>query len=229
MGSPDNRRRHPRFDVDHVYGRLRSDPRAMVLNLSADGLAIETGAWLEVGKPYEVRVQSGDDSMEINGTVVWCRLVGFRDGNPRYQAGLHFGNALSRSGRRVVHFAEEAGAAGGSRRVFGRWELPDESTADLRADARFRVRRLSQAGMLIHTDSPPAVDSRIAFDLDLGDGELHGSAVVRNVVESEAGPAGGWLVGAQFVDLSRADQLRLKTFLERFAEPPAAGAREAKR
>ncbi|HVS13561.1 MAG TPA: PilZ domain-containing protein [Thermoanaerobaculia bacterium] len=229
MSTSDNRRRHPRFDVDNVYGRLRSDPQAEVLNLSADGLAIETGAWLEVGKAYEVKVQSGDDAMEINGKVVWCRLVGFRDGAPRYQAGLHFGQALSRSGRRVVHFAEGAGAAGESRRLFGRWEMNDDSIAQLRSDARFRVRRLSQSGMLIHTDSPPAPDSRIAFDLDLGDGELRGSAIVRNVIESESGPAGGWMVGAQFVDLSPSDTRRLKTFLDRFAEPPPAEVGEAAR
>jgi hypothetical protein len=196
----------------------------MVLNLSADGLAIETGAWLEVGKSYEVKVQSGPDAMEIKGQVVWCRLVGFREGTPRYQAGLHFGTALNQSGRRVVHFAEGAGATAGSRRLFGRWEMTDDSTAELRADVRFRVRRLSQSGMLIHTTTPPALDSRIVFELALGDGELHGAALVRNVIESEDGPEGGWMVGAQFVDLDRRDALRLKSFLEAVAQAPAAGA-----
>ncbi|HVS62227.1 MAG TPA: PilZ domain-containing protein [Thermoanaerobaculia bacterium] len=223
MSRPDNRRRHPRFDVDGVYGRMRSDPNAAVLNLSADGLAIETGSWLEVGRSYGVKVYSGEDAMEIDGRVVWCRLIAFRDGHPRYQAGLHFGNALSQSGHRVVHFAEGAGAAG-ARRLFGRWEMPDRSsTAELRGDSRFQVRRLSRSGMLIHTESPPGLGSRLVFELDFGDadGEFHAAALVRNVIESESGSAGGFLIGVQFVELDRQQVQRLEAFLERCASQGA--------
>jgi hypothetical protein len=224
MTSPDNRRRHPRFDVDNVYGRLRSDPNAVVLNLSADGLAIETGSWLEVGRSYGVKIRSGDDAIEIDGRVVWCRLVAFRDGSPRYQAGLHFGNALSQTGHRVVHFAEGAGASAPSRRLFGRWELGDKSRAELRGDTRFQVRRLSRSGMLLHAETPPGLGSRLAFELDFGDGEeFHGAALVRNVVESERGLAGGFLVGAQFVELDRGQVQRLEAFLERCATSQKAG------
>jgi hypothetical protein len=222
MSRPDdNRRRHPRFDVDNVHGRLRSDPNAVVLNMSADGLAIETGSWLEVGRTYGVRVQSGDDAMEIDGRVVWCRLAAFRDGRPRYQAGLYFGNALSQAGHRVVSFAEGHGVSGGTR-LFGRWEPSDRSTAELRSESRFQVRRLSRSGMLIHTETPPALGSRLSFELDFGEekggeGDYSAAALVRNVVESESGPAGGFLVGVQFVDLDRHHVQRLEAFLDRCA------------
>ena len=46
-----------------------------LLNLSTSGLAIETNVGLRLGVPYPFRLRDGEQLLNIEAEVRWCRLV----------------------------------------------------------------------------------------------------------------------------------------------------------
>ena len=223
MSRDSEERRHPRYDVQGIGGKLRYDMNARVLNLSVDGMALETSSWLHVGKDYHLKVGSGDDYLGLEGRVVWCHLVGSRSragngggaGGPVYQAGVHFGEALSEQARRLLSFVRRAGVVGVASRVFGRFKVRQEESVDVAFEHDFELRRISRSGMLLEADLLPEVGSRFTLELDTPAGAFSPTVVVRSL-EQSFGPGGEPTtgIGVEFHQLGDDDRALLEQLID---------------
>ena len=218
-------RHHPRYELQGIGGTLRFDMNARVLNLSLDGMALETSAWLHVGKSYRLRVGAGDDAVDLDGTVAWCHLVGSsgRGGGPVYQAGVHFGETLSEKAQRLLSVIRRAGVVGVATRVFGRFKVRREEAVDVAFEHRFEVRRLSLAGLLIEADLLPEVGARFVLEVDTPFGPLSPTVVVRSL---EPGRTTGGQptshIGVAFDPLAADDRRVLEQVIEQQLDAGAA-------
>jgi hypothetical protein len=211
MSDGEDKRRHPRYEVRGLAGNLRYDMNARVLNLSVDGMALETTSWLHVGKDYQLKIGSGDDCLDIVGRVVWCHLVGNRtrdaETRPIYQAGVQFGEALSEQARRILSFVRRAGVVGVASRVFGRFRVRQEEAVDVAFEHAFEVRRVSLSGLLLEADLLPEVGSRFALEIPTPAGTLTPSVTVKSLEQSAtSGGAPVTRIGVEFVNLSDDDR-----------------------
>ena len=222
-------RRHPRYELQGIGGMLRYDMNARVLNLSLDGMALETSAWLHVGKSYRLKIGSGEEALELDGTVVWCHLVGRStgkgNGGPVYQAGVHFGETLSEQALRLLAFVRRAGVIGVSSRIFGRFKVRREEAVDVAFEHRFEVRRVSLSGLLIEADLLPEVGSRFVLEVETRFGTLTSTAEVKSL-EQGLSPNGEPTsrIGVGFENLSPEDRTILDKLIEDQFEAGEASA-----
>lgn len=168
------RRSHPRLPVEGVSGGFLFSTHGRVLNLSLDGMALETSDYLQVGRVYGLKLMQDDEELALRGRVVWCRMVGTKrleDGEtaPLYSAGLQFENLISGAAREVHRFLGSNAVIAVEKRLFGRFRLHDDRTADLGHEASFHVQTLSLTGMEI--DSDTFVDPETVVDLELRVGD----------------------------------------------------------
>lgn len=225
----EEKRQHPRYEVEGLDGRLRYNTDARVLNLSVDGMALETPAWLHVGKEYRLKLGSGEELLDLEGTVVWCHLVGNRtrrDGStgPLYQAGVRFGETLSDQARRILNFVRRAGVVGVASRVFGRFKVRREEAVDVAFEHPFEIVRISLSGMLLEADLLPDVGAHFSLEVETPAGVLNPVVVVR-YVEPALNPAGEptQSIGVEFHRLTDEDRKLLKRLIDdqiAASEPP---------
>lgn len=222
MSYPQERRRHSRYEVHDLTGHLRGDDRAQVLDLSVNGLAIETDAWLKVGETYILRVQAGAESLDVAGKVSWCRLVAMAPNHtgerrPRYRAGIEFGNALSDKGRRILEFAQHSGLVARPDRIFARF-VPSRQALDVAVDHPCEIRRASAGGLLLRCARRAELGERLVLRVETAAGKLSTTVEVRDVKMHE--PDGqstvpSYDLGVAFVELT----LDQRALLDRLLEP----------
>lgn len=220
MSTAPEKRRHVRYEVEGVAGTLRYDMNARVLNMSLDGMALETTAWLHVGRDYRLKVGSGDHVLDMEGRVVWCHLVGNRSvaegrSGTVYQAGVQFGEALSEQARRILNFVRRAGVVGVTNRIFGRFKVRREESVDVTFEHPFEVRRLSLSGMLIEADILPEVGSRFTLEIDTRLGRLSPVVIVRSLepgTSAKGEPTNR--IGVEFHRLSDDDRATLTELID---------------
>lgn len=222
MTHPQERRRHDRFEVHDLTGHLRGDDRARVLDLSVNGLAIETDAWLKVGETYTIRVQAGEDQLDVTGKVSWCRLVAMApresgERRPRYRAGIEFGDALSDKARRILEFAQNSGLVAAPDRIFARF-VPSRQTLDVAVEHPCEILRASAGGLLLRSTRRAEIGERLVLRFATSGPPLATHVEVRDVQAREvedpaADPA--YDLGVAFIELS----LEQRKMLDRLLEP----------
>ena len=218
--SPQDTRRHTRYDVDGVEGTLAVSTEARILNMSLTGLAVETTSLLRLGGRYVLRLPHRESELRLDATVEWCHLVGTRrddhgDSVPVYQSGLDFRESLDDRARQILVFLQEHIVMDVNRRLAGRFRAKRAIAAAISARYPFEVRRLSFSGMLIDTPYAPEVGDQIEMEVDCPTGPFQAPGAVRFVQQGVAeriAAAGGaaasaptpdlpWLAGVEFGDL----------------------------
>lgn len=219
----DKQRAHRRFEVEDVRGSFLVSTDARVINLSIDGLALETGSPLKVGRDYSLKLGPADDSLPLLGRVVWCSLVRTEktaagEVTPIYRAGLHFEDVLAGRPNELVRFIRKHAVVSLEQRLFGRFKIDREKATNVGCQSEFRVRQLSLAGMLVEMDMAPQVDSRFDTEIRLDDlcFETHARIVRAAPVEAPGGePDGGlFLVGVEFLEMGSEAHAALEKFLD---------------
>lgn len=219
--SPEDKRHHRRYDVEGLglRGSLRLSMEATVLNLSLDGMALETHSWLSVGREYRFTVLRGEETLTLPGEVMWCNLVRTtRDSRgetlPVYRAGVEFHDVLSDNARQVKDFIHDNAVVHlESTRLFGRFQMPENRT-DVKVEEDFLVRRVSFSGMLIETDFVPELEDCFRVELASEEGPL--SLEVRVAyVQSPSDAEGRAEVGVEFLNLQDEDEALLARVIGR--------------
>jgi hypothetical protein len=167
-----------------VRGTFQFTTDARVLNMSLDGMSIETSNPLKVGRVYALKLEEDGTGLPLRGCVVWCSLVRTTrdekgDIRPVYRAGIHFEDLLTTRARDLRDFIRHNAVISLENRLFGRFRIEADASADLSFEADFLVRQLSSAGMLVETDVAPPVDSQCQIDIRLA--EVQFSTVSRIV------------------------------------------------
>lgn len=204
----EEKRRHRRYNVEGVRGSLRLSMDATILNLSVDGMALETNSWLSVGRKYSFKLRRDRrDGILLTGEVVWCNLVRTaRDERgetlPVYRAGIRFDDVLSETAREVRSFIEQNAVVRlDSTRLFGRFRIPEKG-ADVALEQDFEVRKISFSGMLIEADLIPDLESRFRVEIPSEPQPVSVAVRVAHVAELESSGGTRAEIGVEFLDLT---------------------------
>lgn len=111
------RRFRLRTPVTKVLRTLRAPLDVTILDLSTEGLGLETSSWLSVGRTYRVRLTGEKQEFSLSGTVAWCALSMTSRGAggekaPVYRAGLRFTHQLADHASQFEAFAKAVKATG---------------------------------------------------------------------------------------------------------------------
>jgi Tfp pilus assembly protein PilZ len=219
-GDGEERRGHPRLEVEGISGGFRFSTNAKVLNLSLAGMAIETSDYLQVGRSYSLKLSHGEEDLALRGRVVWCRLVGTAsveggESVALYSAGLQFENLLSDTARAVHHFLGSNAVIALEKRLFGRFRLHESETADLDHQAAFRVEKISLSGMQVESDSFVEPDTVLDLELNIGDERLtlSGRVVHGRRLEPSPGVESASRLGIEFVSMSEETEQEIRQLI----------------
>ncbi len=164
------KRRHTRHDVKDIRGSLLFTIDVSVVNMSVDGMAIESKKRLNVGRNYILKLSHDNKSLKLTGRVVWCNLSKALKGEddsvvPIYNAGIEFENVISDKARDIVGFMEENVIIKLENRMFGRFKVRPKKSVNLDSEFDFHVKKISLSGMLIETELLPDLES--IFDMEI--------------------------------------------------------------
>ena len=203
------RRKHPRLPVEGVSGGFRFSANARILNLSLDGVALETSDYLEIGRSYSLKLTHEEEELALRGRVVWCRMVRTEqteegDSVPVFNAGVHFEDLLSGTAREVHRLLGSNAAISLEKRLFGRFRLHEPETADVDLEASFRVAKISLSGMEIDCDIFVEPDSVLDLEMRFAGHNLTtcGRVVHGRRLEPQPGIESASRLGIEFVDMS---------------------------
>lgn len=213
------RRIFGRHEVEGVRGTFLFSTDAKVVNLSLDGLAVETSSYLQVGHEYSLRLEHASRPMHVRGRVAWCSLVRTSrdrrgDVAPVYRAGLHFEKILGEEATDLYRFIERSAVVRLEGRVYGRVRIQPPESANVQHETRFELRRISQSGMGIESDFAPAVDAMVHIEMRLNRKKFVGSGRLVHMQQLEEKETGvpRVLIGIEFIDLEE----RFRGVLEGF-------------
>ena len=217
----DERRTNARYQVDGIKGSFLFTTGARVLNLSLDGMSLETNSPLKIGREYSLRLDEGSHHMPLKGTVVWCTLVKTArdekgDVQPVFRAGVHFADIMSGKANELRSFFHKNAIISLENRLFGRFRIEAERPADLSLEAEFTVHQIGLSGMLVETDVAPPVDTQCHLFVEIGGVKFEATA---RIVHAERQDANGETVaapvflGIEFIELSDDSMLTLESFI----------------
>ncbi len=207
-------RRHKRYEVHDVRGSLLFRTQVKIRNISVSGLAIETTERLKLGRSYTIHLSNAQDSLDIAGTIRWCRLSRTQatvggEAVPLYEAGLAFDDVFTEKAQSLLRFLELHVVLPLHQRITGRFRVETLGPVDIESRYEFEVVKLSLSGMLVRTQLEPALGS--AFGMELGLRQEMVPLDGRVAYVQRAGGAKGEPmieIGVEFVDV-REDARRL--------------------
>lgn len=223
------RRRHRRYEIVGLDGRLVVPMEVQVVNLSLGGMALETNDYLHFGRRYGVNLDNGGRRVSLEASVAWCKLRGTEKNQlgevlPVYRAGLRF-QVLS--GERLHELWEtirDHAVVEVDESVFGRFSPEPPKVIELDSDYRFSVRKLSLSGMLIETDFVPELEARLPLRVALQKGPWKALARVASVPYLGRRSTGELTqIGLEFCDLTAEKRSALQAYIaSHLDEAPAA-------
>ena len=94
-------RRHKRVAVKGVRGYMSPSLNTKIINISAEGAAVETTKRLIINKEYNVKINHGGYALRVKGRIVWSLLTNIErkqsgDIIAVYKAGMKFQHPLFR-------------------------------------------------------------------------------------------------------------------------------------
>ena len=219
-----NKRRHARFLVEGVQGRMVFASQVEILNLSLGGVAIKADRRLNIGGDYTLKLELAGEAVDIKGVVVWSVMSGMHkageaDTVPEYSAGLRFKDVFTERVLKLMAFIDrhkvfEEHRVGGLR---FRIDAPGKALLD--TPEEYRVRLISRSGMLIETAARSGAGSRLS-DGDLAARlrahPLRGPRRLR--ARGRPDPPAHYEFGIEFLSLQPEDDDRLQAFIEALAK-----------
>ncbi len=96
------KRRHKRFKLDliGINGKLSPSDQVEIIDMSFGGVALKVDRRLNIGKEYLFKLGEKGNSIDVNGTVVRCKLSSIEeryngDRISIYTAGMRFQDGTS--------------------------------------------------------------------------------------------------------------------------------------
>lgn len=211
---PRERRLRPRHGLDGVHGNLLLSRTCRVLNLSDEGLAIETAVALAPGRTYAVHIEHRGRRISLSGTVAWCRLRGTSRNEkgetvPTYLAGVELQGDLTERAEDVLPLLLEHGSLHLERR------LPAHVTpAGTDATAPATVVEVSRTGLRMETPCFPEEGALLALRVELDDAVLPVTARVTGIRSLREREGQAWAeIRADYSEMSTDHRRRLDRLL----------------
>jgi len=214
--SETEQRRYPRYEVAGLGGHLVVPIHIRVINVSLGGMALETNSYLQFGRAYTLKLEGGEQSLSLTGTVAWCSLrktTKSPDGEflPVYRAGLRFEALSGERSRDLWDLIRSHALVEIEDSVLGRFRVDLPADAQMGSSYDFAVRKLSLSGLLIETDYEPDLNASFDLQIRLGPRRWRTRARVASIPRAGRKSAGVLTqVGLEFckLDPGRISQLR---------------------
>jgi hypothetical protein len=222
-----DRRRHVRFSVHDVRGKLVSSSSVSILNLSLGGVALKADKRLNIGSPYNLRLEVGGKSVVVQGVVVWCILSGIRpeegqEGVAEYSAGLRFTDVLSEKMEELLSFIDEYKVVPEQRLVGVRFAIEGRGKALIDYPESYRVKLLSLSGMLIESERGFDVETVHPMELMLPHlPPLRFTGRIATLFEVREPTPAHYEMGVEFLEMSDEARARLEGYVAGLARTRA--------
>jgi len=216
----DDHRRNKRYSVDGIRGNVLYTSDIDVLNISLDGVAVETTRRLELNREYTFKVRYKNNSMDLKGQVVWAVLISkerkdTRAFVPVYRAGIRFSNLSSEKACLLQEFIEENKVRMLEPRLDGvRFRIATSADVKVELPRRYEVRRVSLSGMLIETEYPLDLDSQHGIELFLNEEIMNFTGRVAYCETTATDKGSKYDIGVEFIEMSDSDRKALRGFLD---------------
>jgi c-di-GMP-binding flagellar brake protein YcgR len=212
------KRRSKRYEISNVRVSILSLYSIEVLNISIDGMAIETEKRLELNRVYTFKFHDGDKILNLRGKVVWALLISKEDEEgtikPVYKAGIRFLDTYTEKAAELTRFIEEKRLKTVERRLGGvRFRIAVQNNIKVNYPQEYKVKKLSLSGMLIETTVPYDVNSYHDVEMNI-DGNLFTArsrvAYCKKVIDDKLTR---FDMGLEFVEMSSENRKILKDFI----------------
>ena len=218
-----NKRRHPRFIVEGVQGRMVFASRVEIINISLGGVALTADRRLNIGVEYSLRLEKEGHGVDLRGVVVWSTLSGLRrqpagESAPEYSAGLRFSGLVSPELQSLLDFIDSNRVLEEQRLSGLRFVIESPDMAVLQTPESYTVRLISRSGMLIETEHTLEMDHVYPMEiLPPGADPIRCKGRVASFFEVLDASPRHYEVGIEFVDLGADDVRRLDGFIAELA------------
>lgn len=219
-----DRRRHKRYGIKGVRGNVRFLADLKLVNISADGAAIETKKRLDVNREYKFKIDYEGTPLDARGLVVWSQLVKgekTEDGDvvPIYRSGVKFVAVVDEKIIELMNFIEDNRARTPERRLGGvRCKIAAPQNMTVGYPYGYLVKKISFCGMEIETEHALDPDSRHEMELVLNDKVLTITGRIVTCVEVPSEKATKYDMGVEFLEMSAYDRKLLRHFIDTLEE-----------
>ena len=214
------KRRYPRYEVAGLGGHLVVPIQIQVINVGLGGMALETHSYLQFGRVYTLRLEGGERSLSLTGTVAWCALRKTTKSSagevlPVYRAGLKFEALSGDRSRELWELIRQHALVEIEDSVLGRFKVNLPADTRLGSSYDFAVRKLSLSGLLIETDFEPELDASFDLRIQLGQKRWGTRARVASIPRVGRRSEGELTqVGLEFCHLDPGSISQLSSFIE---------------
>lgn len=211
-------RRYKRYDVNNMSGQIMYLVDARVLNMSIDGMAVETHHMVNVDRKYQINLSNGVDTVELTGIVVWSKLVRTErlptgDVVPVFKAGIKFENLLTDKAKKLLEFIDKNRILKLEHRLHGRFRI-DSKTAKIGYPHDYQIKKISLSGMLIESDIMLDPGLELEFTLKINRSkQIKTRGRVVNIKKDDS--RNTYLMGIEFIKMSDKDKAILSDYLSR--------------
>lgn len=214
-----NRRRHPRFVVENLFGKMVFASQVEILNMSLSGVAVKVDRRLNIGTDYALKLELQDKTCQVKGTVVWSMLSDIRKAGSEdvsfYTAGIRFADSLTPSLAAILDFIQENKVVPEQRVTGMRFHIQAPGKAILDYPEGYRVKVISRSGMLIETEHDVDIEGVLPMEVNLPEGpSLSFEGRVVSSEESLEGDVRRFELGIEFLNMSLQDRTRLGKYID---------------
>lgn len=215
------RRRNARHTVVDLVGTFLFSTDAKVIDLSLDGMSLETNAYLQVGRSYSLKLDNKKIDFPLRGVVQWCslkRTAPDDKGNilAVYRAGIKFDNIFADKAKLLLEFLEENAVFTLEEQIRGRFKIPKGQSTGVSGTADISVTTISLSGMSIECPVPIPIDDTVELDLHLGESSLVVSGRIASSQEIQSDESETLHhIGVEFVGQTSKSRRTLESFLQK--------------
>jgi PilZ domain len=224
-----NKRRHKRYRLDsmEINGKMNMVNRVEIIDISLSGASLKVDKKLDLGKEYQIRLGDRDKKFDVKGLIVRSEVYGIEEKASGSKADVYAAGMMFNGGQMdklalflyAIDQKKKMNAVAAERRLKVRFQITTPGENVLSYPAQFKVRTISLSGMLVQTDIPLEIESRLHMGLSLRDDENQVNLIGR-VVTCQIKEKGGrtyYEIGAEFMDVTEKDKVVLKAFTDNLA------------
>ena len=231
-----DKRRYKRFAIDFmkINGKMMFTSNVDIIDISVGGICLKADRRLNIGGEYLLKIQGKGNPIAVKAVVVWSSLQQTRkspngDLTPLYTVGMQYTDFSNDKIAELVAFID---AHSQEDQLSGKVHELSDKRPDMRFSMRFQIttsgktiltcpepyklKKVSNGGMLIESSSPLASEQRLPMNVSLpGDIELSFLGRVASCIPITDIHPGRYAIGIEFVDMPKHDSEKLNEFILR--------------
>jgi len=228
----ENKRQYQRFSTEFIdlHGKILFSTDIKILNMSVGGISFTADKRLTKGGVYVLRLERKNCKIFLEGTILWSKPAENRpeEGNRKtYMVGLKFLHSSDTQKREVEQFIqknfidyqkiETFDPVMSGIRIYVRFHINSPDRATINCAEHYKVKRISQRGMLIESVNELQIEDRLPMQMTLSEKKdiAFWARIVTCHAVRKAEPT-QYEIGIEFIEMSETDRVALRCFIDSF-------------